>query len=582
MTIIFGIVFLIIILSIASSQNSRITRMEKMLQNLTIVQNVQSPLNTQALEKAPASPIQDLITDNPTLEIPKHVEEENSGKLLGKMGIGAVFLGVAFFIKYAFDNNWVDEAGRIMIGVIVGMILFGIGQYLRKEYENFSEVLMGGGIAVLYFSIFAAHSFYSLIDPFTTSIFLFLITLFSILIGIVNKDETLSIIGTIGGFVTPFLVGTQIDNMIEIFSYVTLLNLGVLVISFLKKWPNLVAVALVGTILNFIVWAVRFYETESLMPVIFFLSISFLVFLIASIYKITDSKDKAGEGEYFILAGSAIFFMIASFVFLYKDHPSMLALIYLIVGLIHLFASYLVNKNNPNDYTLNVFLPVISVVFISIAIPIQFSGLTVAVLWFIESCLLYIVASLISNRGFQIMGVVVYACAFFNFFFFNEFFQKRSTEFVAIMNPEFMTLVLGIFAAYFISWIYQKFGSLTLEIQKQGISVFVIIANILTLYAISSQIVYSHPSDSNIANTYMSVFWALYAAVLIGIGFAGRISLLRKMGIALFIVTAIKVVFDVWNLGQVYRIVSFIVFGVVALIASFAYAKYKDRLKEII
>ena len=97
------------------------------------------------------------------------------------------------------------------------------------------------------------------------------------------------------------------------------------------------------------------------------------------------------------------------------------------------------------------------------------------------------------------------------------------------MNPEFMTLVLGISAAYFISWIYQKFGSLTLEIQKQGIAVFVIIANILTLYAISSQIVYSHPSDSNIANTYMSVFWALYAAVLIGIGFAGRISLLRKI-----------------------------------------------------
>ena len=71
MTIIFGIVFLIIILSIASSQNSRITRMEKMLQNLTIIQNVQSPINTQVLEKIPVSPLQDLITDNPTLEIPK-------------------------------------------------------------------------------------------------------------------------------------------------------------------------------------------------------------------------------------------------------------------------------------------------------------------------------------------------------------------------------------------------------------------------------------------------------------------------------------------------------------------------------
>ena len=153
---------------------------------------------------------------------------------------------------------------------------------------------------------------------------------------------------------------------------------------------------------------------------------------------------------------------------------------------------------------------------------------------------------------------------------------------------------------------------------------FVIIANILTVYAFSSQIIFYHnaklaisveeyskqsqnaslyntgyaatsqhqdlyntyqaerTSTQNSSNTYVSIFWALYAAVLTAIGFGMRMSSARRLGLALFIITAIKVVIDVWDLGQIYRIVSFIVFGVIALAASFIYAKYKDRLKAIV
>jgi uncharacterized membrane protein len=74
----------------------------------------------------------------------------------------------------------------------------------------------------------------------------------------------------------------------------------------------------------------------------------------------------------------------------------------------------------------------------------------------------------------------------------------------------------------------------------------------------------------------------LYAALLTAIGFAKKYPVVRRMGLILFIITACKVVIDVWSLGQLYRIVSFIVFGVIALIASFMYVKYKDRLKDIV
>ena len=67
------------------------------------------------------------------------------------------------------------------------------------------------------------------------------------------------------------------------------------------------------------------------------------------------------------------------------------------------------------------------------------------------------------------------------------------------------------------------------------------------------------------------------------VGFGKRlVATARRLGLALFIITACKVLLDVGNLGQLYRIVSFTVFGVVALAASFAYVRYKDRLKTIV
>ena len=80
----------------------------------------------------------------------------------------------------------------------------------------------------------------------------------------------------------------------------------------------------------------------------------------------------------------------------------------------------------------------------------------------------------------------------------------------------------------------------------------------------------------------LSVFWALYAVALMVIGIFTRHRFLRLWGMMFFFVTAFKVFIDLWQLGKLYRIVSSITFGVIALIISFIYAKYKDKLKELI
>jgi uncharacterized membrane protein len=217
----------------------------------------------------------------------------------------------------------------------------------------------------------------------------------------------------------------------------------------------------------------------------------------------------------------------------------------------------------------------------------------------------------------------VYILGLLNFFFWN-FPSTYNAHFILFFNSHFIILVLAVVAAYSIAFMYFRFGSVSTDIQKRGIMVFIVIANILSVYALSSQIIFYHnaqmaridtqyqqeentsqtyntgydtsavrqearqtyyserSSITNRSHTYVSILWVLYAAILTGIGFGRRLSSVRRLGLALFIITAVKVLFDVWSLGQLYRIISFTVFGVIALVASFAYTKYKDRLKEIV
>ncbi len=95
-------------------------------------------------------------SSKPETDLEKFIGEN----LLSKIGITVLVLGISFFVKYAIDQNWINEAGRVIIGLIAGGILIGIAHRIRNSYRSFSSVLMGGGLTVFYFTIaFAFHHY---------------------------------------------------------------------------------------------------------------------------------------------------------------------------------------------------------------------------------------------------------------------------------------------------------------------------------------------------------------------------------------------------------------------------------------
>ena len=170
------------------------------------------------------------LRNNPDIE--KFIGEN----LVNKIGIAVLVLGIAFFVKYAIDQEWINEIGRVCIGLLSGGILIGFAHRLRKSYKAFSSVLAGGGLAVFYFTIAFAFHQYNLFSQPTAFIIMVIITVFAVTLAVLYDRLEIAILATVGGFLTPFLVSTGNGNYVVLFTYLGILNTGLIVLAFYKRW----------------------------------------------------------------------------------------------------------------------------------------------------------------------------------------------------------------------------------------------------------------------------------------------------------------------------------------------------------
>src|SRR4030095_5542528 len=192
-------------------------------------------------------------SSKPETDLEKFIGEN----LLSKIGITVLVLGISFFVKYAIDQNWINEAGRVIIGLIAGGILIGIAHRIRNSYRSFSSVLTGGGLTVFYFTIAFAFHQYHLISQTAGFIIMVIITAFAVLLSLYYDRLELAILSTIGGFITPFLVSTGQDNYTALFIYLCILNSGLMVLAWFKRWPSINIIALCFTTVIYGGWLIK-------------------------------------------------------------------------------------------------------------------------------------------------------------------------------------------------------------------------------------------------------------------------------------------------------------------------------------
>jgi hypothetical protein len=173
----------------------------------------------------------------------------------------ALFLGVAFFVKYSFDNNLIPPEVRVVIGYVVGIALL-VGGVLtsRKNYLVLAHTLCATGIVILYAITFAARSYYHFLDPLPAFAVMALITATGFGLAVRLNALVVAILGMLGGFLTPILLSTGVDNPGGLFGYIAILDAGLIFVALYRRWFFLTALAAGGTALMQMAWATKFFE----------------------------------------------------------------------------------------------------------------------------------------------------------------------------------------------------------------------------------------------------------------------------------------------------------------------------------
>ena len=228
-----------------------------------------APIVSKATPEPPPIPQELLKPSAPQIARPTKPpidwEQFMGAKLFAWIGGLALFLGIAFFVKYSFEHNLIPPGLRVAIGFIVGTGLVIGGVFLkRKETAVTAQTLCATGILVLYAVTFACRSYYhfAFFGFIPTFLLMTLITAVAFLLAVRLNAIVVAVLGIAGGFLTPILLSTGQDNPLGLFGYIGVLDIGLLAVGQRQRWNVLPILGAIGTALMQFVWAAAVFVPE--------------------------------------------------------------------------------------------------------------------------------------------------------------------------------------------------------------------------------------------------------------------------------------------------------------------------------
>ncbi len=179
---------------------------------------------------------------------PKDFEGRLGGRIYGWLGGIALALAGVFLVKYSIEQGWLSPAVRVGLGILFGLVLLGVAQWMRRQSSNLGQALTAASVAVLYASLFASTALYDLIPPALAFVTLAALTFAAIALAL-REGAFVALVGFAGGFLTPLLVSSDEPNLPALFVFLYLLQLGGLTLLHKRGWWYQAAIANAGGLL---------------------------------------------------------------------------------------------------------------------------------------------------------------------------------------------------------------------------------------------------------------------------------------------------------------------------------------------
>ena len=449
------------------------------------------PIAVGMREKKPETPLR---TPPPQFNTPPPVykpkvksdlEKFIGENLINKIGIAITVIGVGIGAKYSIDHNLISPLARIILGYLAGITLLLFGIRLKKNYENFSAVLVSGAIAIMYFITFAAYAVFGLIPQALAFSMMVIFTAFTVVAAVKYNLQVIAHIGLVGAYAVPFLLSDGSGRVVILFSYMAIINAGILVLSFWKYWKPLFYSSFGLTWLIVLSWYLTGYRTDThFTTALIFITIFFSIFYTAFLAYKLKKKEKFDRGDItLMLLNSFIFYATGYSIFDSHHGASQFTGVFTLGNAVmHFIACAIVYRQKLADRNLFYLVAGLVLVFITIAIPVQLDGNWVTLLWAGEAALLYYIGR---TRNVSFYEKLSYPMMFIAFFSlcddWSSFYGSYHLEFPELwirpfFNIQFLTSILFVAAFAFINRILVQKGKSTIYPQKNYFSKLVSIA----------------------------------------------------------------------------------------------------------
>ena len=504
------------------------------------------------------------------------------GRWFNRIGIIALLFSVSYFLKLAFDNNWIGPAGRVSIGILLGLLMLPWSNWLlSRNYTYFSEGIAGLGEATLFVSVWAGCQYYTLFSRQVGFIVLVVVTAIMAFLALRRNSQRIAFLSLLGGLLAPALMSTGQNHQVILFCYLLLLGAAAGAIAGRRGWQSLLPLSFVATHLYFWEWYDTFYRRSGFLgSTLLFATLIFALYAILPAALALNQREFRVPDVLLVLANPTAYVVILYSLFWPADRwPLTLLFIALAIGH-EAIALLLPNPDAPEAATPRALYTALTVACFTLAIPAKLDHNAITLALAVEGAALVWAGFRTLGNLLRPLGYLLLAIAAFHMFL------DLPSGGAFLFNPRFGTYLVLVAALAVCLWsaISARSSTSAAHSGSAEVALLSIAINFFSLLALSQEFwdYFGGPrhytTNSLAQHLSLSILWTAYAALLLLLGAQRQWPLLRWQALVLLGFVVFKVFFyDLSFLDRAYRIFSFFVLGAVLLAVSFFYQRKLAR-----
>jgi len=465
------------------------------------------------------------------------------------VGVVVFAAGFGIFLKYAFEQGWLGETARTVLGFLAGLLIIWFGEFLhKKKFGPLSQGLLGLALIIFYLTIFTAYHFYNILPPLPAFILFFCTTIGGMSLAAYHNGLPIAFLSILGAFATPLffaLPNPTIYYEPPLFSYLLIVDLGVLYVASIKRWRLITFLSFICTIGYFGGWYIWKYTYADFSLASGFAVAYFVLFSFMSTPQSFLLKKRSYPEDLILVILNPIMFLLIGYTMLReRGIASFIPAVPLFMAIYHFILSRAIRKLNAKDTLLYGGLMGTAIGLLTLPVPMLVNSYWITTAWALEAAIFLFIGALIDRKPLLYGGLIVFLIAAIRLFTVDTaILHNTNAHYFLYLNSRFFAQLFVSLSFAFGAIILGRFKNLSFNEKKYKVPLFLMF--LITLFWITNlDLIHYFLNLRGIAGNmffaYSTMLWSVFFLWFLIQGIMTRTKPLRIAGLCLMFATAAK------------------------------------------